>query len=148
MSTIRQGAKDALRLVQEQIAAAVEEGDLDQGQAPLLEAFEAYHECNPVSFSMPATRPAARSTSSRGRSSAMGPKRADAPAHKGLDDRVFSYKVQSLAQQLAADAFGADEALFLTNGSTLRVQIAVLAATTGASRSPSLAACTSRSPPS
>jgi arginine decarboxylase len=49
--------------------------------------------------------------------------------HKGLDDRVSAYQVLSLAHDLAADAFGADTALFSTNGSTLSVQIAVLAAT-------------------
>jgi arginine/lysine/ornithine decarboxylase len=59
----------------------------------------------------------------------VGSYRGDAPMHKGLDDRVSTYKVQSLAQDLAADAFGAETALFSTNGSTLSVQIAVLAAT-------------------
>jgi hypothetical protein len=42
---------------------------------------------------------------------------------------VSTYKVQSYAQQLGADAFGADQALFSTNGSTLSVQIAVMAVT-------------------
>src|SRR5215217_2477761 len=129
MSTIQRGTKDALRTAQNRIAKAVEDGDLDQRRAPLLEALEAYHEVEPVSFSIPAHK-AGRSLDEMTRAVlGNGPYRADAPAHKGLDDRVSSYKVQSFAQDLAADAFGAEQALFSTNGSTLSVQIAVLAAT-------------------
>jgi arginine decarboxylase len=129
MSTVQEGAKDALRAAQDRIASAVEAGDLDQRRAPLLEALEAYHESDPVSFSIPAHK-AGRSLDELTRAVlGDGPYRADAPAHKGLDDRTSSYGVQSFAQQLAAAAFGADQALFSTNGSTLSVQIAVMAAT-------------------
>src|SRR5215217_529007 len=129
MSTIQRGTKDALRTAQNRIAKAVEDGDLDQRRAPLLEALEAYHEVEPVSFSIPAHKGGGALDPLTREVLGQGPYRADAPAHKGLDDRVSSYKVQSFAQQLAADAFGADQALFSTNGSTLSVQIAVLAAT-------------------
>src|SRR5215217_7990430 len=129
MSTIQRGTKDALRTAQNRIAKAVEDGDLDQRRAPLLEALEAYHEVESVSFSIPAHK-AGRSLDEATRAVlGDGPYRGDAPAHKGLDDRVSSYKVQSFAQQLAADAFGAEQALFSTNGSTLSVQIAVMAVT-------------------
>jgi arginine/lysine/ornithine decarboxylase len=101
MSTIRHGARDALRLVHERIAAAVEAGDLDQRRAPPPEALEAYHECDAVSFSIPAHK-AGRSLDELTRAVlGDGPYRADAPAHKGLDDRTSSYGVQSFAQQLA-----------------------------------------------
>src|SRR5215216_3053104 len=129
MKTIQDGAQDALRAAQDRIAKAVESGDLDQRRAPMLEALRAYHESDPASYSIPAHK-GGRSLDEETRAVlGDGPYRADAPAHKGLDDRVSSYKVQSFAQQLAADAFGADQALFSTNGSTLSVQIAVLAAT-------------------
>src|SRR5215216_7965558 len=129
MKTIQDGAQDALRAAQDRIAKAVEAGDLDQRRAPMLEALQAYHECDPASFSIPAHK-AGRSLDELTRAVlGDGPYRADAPAHKGLDDRVSSYKVQSFAQQLAADAFGAEQALFSTNGSTLSVQIAVMAVT-------------------
>jgi arginine decarboxylase len=129
MSTVEPTTKDALRTAQERIAKASENGELDQERAPMLEALRAYHECEPASFSIPAHK--ARRALDELTSEVLGdgPYRADAPAHKGLDDRVSSYKVQSYAQDLAADAFGADTALFSTNGSTLSVQIAVMAAT-------------------
>jgi arginine decarboxylase len=129
MSTVHDGAQDALRAAQDRIARAAEAGDLDQRRAPLLEALQAYHQSDPASFSIPAHK-AGRSLDEFTRAIlGEGPYRADAPAHKGLDDRVSSYQVQSFAQRLAADAFGAEQALFSTNGSTLSVQIAVLAAT-------------------
>src|SRR4051812_1415371 len=122
-------SKDALAAAQDRIREAAENGDLDQRRAPLLEALRAYHECAPASFSIPAHKGGGALDELTREVLGEGPYRADAPAHKGLDDRVSSYKVQSFAQQLAADAFGAEQALFSTNGSTLSVQIAVLAAT-------------------
>jgi arginine decarboxylase len=121
--------KDALAAAQEKIRQAAEDGDLDQRHAPLLETLRAYHQCEPASFSIPAHKGGASLDTLTREVLGDGPYRADAPAHKGLDDRVSSYQVQSFAQQLAADAFGAEQALFSTNGSTLSVQIAVLAAT-------------------
>jgi arginine decarboxylase len=127
VSTAR--ARDALARAQQRIAAAAEQGDLDQTRAPVLEALEAYHQCEPVSFSIPAHK-CGRSLDETTRAVlGDGPYKADAPTHKGLDDRADSYKVMSFAHDLAADAFGAETALFSTNGSTLSVQIAVVAAT-------------------
>src|SRR5215210_1036090 len=129
MSTVERKTTDALRQAQDRIVEAAESRRLDQSRAPMLEALQAYHELEPASFSIPAHK-GGRSLDEETRSIlGDGPYRADAPMHKGLDDRVSSYKVMSLAQDLAADAFGADQALFSTNGSTLSVQIAVLAAT-------------------
>src|SRR4051794_23930028 len=129
MATLDGQAKDALAAAQRRIAKAAEDKDLDQRHAPLLEALRAYHESAPVSFSIPAHKGGGALDALTREVLGEAPYRADAPAHKGLDDRVSSYKVQSLAQQLAADAFGAEQALFSTNGSTLSVQIAVLAVT-------------------
>src|SRR3954447_6313558 len=129
MSTVERNTKDALAAAQERIRKAAEDCDVDQRRAPLLEALRAYHECEPASFSIPAHKGGASLDELTREVLGEGPYRADAPAHKGLDDRVSSYQVQSFAQQLAADAFGAEQALFSTNGSTLSVQIAVLGAT-------------------
>jgi arginine decarboxylase len=129
MTIVDPEPKDALRIAQDRILEAAEAGDLDQRRAPMLEALLAYHECEPASFSIPAHKGGESLDELTRQVLGEGPYRGDAPMHKGLDDRVSTYKVQSFAQQLAADAFGADEALFSTNGSTLSVQIAVLAAT-------------------
>src|SRR3954464_7991028 len=129
MATARRTSGAALAAAQARIAKAAEAGDLDQSQAPLLEALQAYHQSDAVSFSIPAHKEGRALDDETREILGDGPYRADAPMHKGLDDRVSSYKVQSLAQDLAADAFGADQALFSTNGSTLSVQMAVMAAT-------------------
>src|SRR3954451_13242765 len=129
MSTVDTGTQDALRTAQELIFKAAEAGDLDQRRAPMLEALRAFHESDAASFSIPAHKAGASLDELTREILGEGPYRGDAPAHKGLDDRVSTYKVQSFAQELAADLFGADQALFSTNGSTLSVQIAVLAVT-------------------
>src|SRR3954462_1405402 len=101
MSTVQRNARDALAAEQERIRTAAEDGDLDQRRAPLLEALRAYHECEPASFSIPPNKGGASLDELTREVLGEEPYRADAPAHKGLDDRVSSYKVQSLAQQLA-----------------------------------------------
>src|SRR5215208_3968295 len=121
--------RDALTEVQESICRAAQAGEMDQQRAPMLEALQAYHSIETVSFSIPAHKGGGAIDDATRSILGSEPYRADAPAHKGLDDRVSSYQVLSYAQDLAADAFGADQALFSTNGSTLSVQIAVLACT-------------------
>src|SRR3954447_16489596 len=90
MSTVDTGTQDALRTAQELIFKAAEAGDLDQRRAPMLEALRAFHESDAASFSIPAHK-AGRALDELTRDIlGEGPYRADAPAHKGLDDRVFS----------------------------------------------------------
>jgi arginine decarboxylase len=123
------GAQDALASAQRRIAAAAEAGEKDQSRAPLLEALQAYWQTDPASFSIPAHKAGHALDEETAAVLGHGPYRSDAPMHKGLDDRSDSYQISSLAQDLAADAFGAEEALFSTNGSTLSIQTAVVAAT-------------------
>src|SRR4051794_39811282 len=123
------GTRDALARVQRRIAAAVDAGDLDQARAPMLDALEAYWKSDPASFSIPAHKAGRSLDEATRRVLGEGPYRGDAPTHKGLDDRSGSYQLVSYAYDLAADAFGAEEAMFSTNGSTLSVQTAVVAAT-------------------
>src|SRR4051812_20833078 len=98
MATTEQGTKDALAAAQARIRAAAQAGERDQSRAPVLEALRAYHETEATSFSIPAHK-GGRSLDDETRAIlGDGPYRADAPAHKGLDDRVSSNQVQSLAQ--------------------------------------------------
>jgi len=121
--------KDELAAVQRRIAAAAEAGELDQACALMLEALDAYRRSNPASFSIPAHKSGRALDEETLAILGDGPYRDDAPAHKGLDDRADSYRIMAHAHDLAAVAFGAEEAMFSTNGSTLSVQIAVVAAT-------------------
>jgi arginine decarboxylase len=120
---------DELTGVQQRIAKAAEDGDLDQTRAPLLQALEAYRRVDPVSFSIPAHKGGGSLDDATRSIVGDAPYRDDAPVSKGLDDRASSYQLVSHAYALAADAFGAEQAMFSTNGSTLSIQTAVVAAT-------------------
>jgi arginine/lysine/ornithine decarboxylase len=123
------GREDVLAAVQRRVAAAAERGDRDQACALMLEALEAYWQCDVASFSIPAHKGGRSLDEETEAILGRGPYRDDAPTHKGLDDRADSYQIVSYAYDLAAAAFGADEAMFSTNGSTLSVQTAVVAVT-------------------
>src|SRR4051794_16861469 len=51
----------------------------------------------------------------------------DMASQSGLDDRLARHGVVSEAQELAADAWGADQVMFLVNGSTSSLQVAISA---------------------
>src|SRR3954465_5874090 len=98
MSTVERNTKDALAAAQERIRKAAEDGDVDQRRAPLLEALRAYHECEPASFSIPAHKGGASLDELTREVLGDGPYRGDVAMHKGLDDRVSTYKIQTFAQ--------------------------------------------------
>src|SRR3982074_1082967 len=52
--------------------------------------------------------------------------RCDLPMSHGLDTRDRAWKVQSTAQDLFAEAVGARQTLFSTNGSSLSVRVAIM----------------------
>src|SRR3954451_13284296 len=100
---------------------------MDQSQAPLIEALADYHRKNRYGYSPPGHRLA------RGVDPAvlevMGADtfRNDVLATAGLDDRSASHGYLSKAEELMADAVGADQAFFSTCGSSLSVKAAMLA---------------------
>jgi arginine decarboxylase len=102
---------------------------MDQNSAPLLEAVADYHAKNRYGFSPPAHR--------QGRGidpltlSVLGkdPFRDDMLASGGLDDRSSSNSYLTTAEELMADAVGADSTFFSTCGSSLSVKAAMLAVT-------------------
>jgi arginine/lysine/ornithine decarboxylase len=101
---------------------------MDHQRAPILEALEAYHAAGYASYCIPAHRQGRAIGADTGRVLGADTFRNDVLLHKGLDDRTGSKQVLQDAQKLAADAFGADQTFFSTNGSTLSVQAAVIAA--------------------
>lgn len=100
---------------------------MDQRRAPLVEALAAYHEAGRYGFTPPGHR--------QGRGvdprviEVMGsePFRDDVLASAGLDDRSSSGGYLKDAEQLMADAVGAEHAFFSTCGSSLSVKAAMLA---------------------
>lgn len=100
---------------------------MDQHRAPLLEALADYHELDRYGFTPPGHRQA-RGIDPRVRE-VMGeqPFRDDLLASAGLDDRSSSHGYLKDAEQLMADAVGAEHAFFSTCGSSLSVKAAMLA---------------------
>lgn len=100
---------------------------MDQSRAPLLEALQQYHRVDRYGFSPPGHRQG-RGADQRVRD-VLGddPFRADVLASGGLDDRKSSNGYLSNAEQLMAEAVGADQAFFSTCGSSLSVKAAMMA---------------------
>src|SRR3954454_714780 len=98
----------------------------DQSTVPLADAMAEYWKRDIVTFSIPAHNggrgPAPEFTKW------MGPDvaRCDLPTSHGLDTRNRAWQVQATAQELFADAVGAKQTLFSTNGSTVSVHTAIM----------------------
>ncbi|MDX3095551.1 ornithine decarboxylase [Streptomyces sp. ME19-03-3] len=99
---------------------------MDHSQAPVLEALAAYHATGQTPFTPPGHKQG-RGTDARVLE-ALGESvfRSDILATSGLDDRTSSHGVLQKAQELMADAVGAEHAFFSTCGSSLSVKSAML----------------------
>jgi arginine/lysine/ornithine decarboxylase len=100
---------------------------MDQSPAPLLDALADYHRSGRYGFTPPGHRQG-RGTDPRVLA-VLGtdPFRDDLLATAGLDDRMARGKFLSRAEELMADAVGADTAFFSTCGSSLSVKAAMMA---------------------
>lgn len=99
---------------------------MDHSQAPVLEALAAYHEQQQTPFTPPGHKQG-RGADPRVRA-ALGDAvfRSDVLATSGLDDRRSTRRVLERAQELMADAVGAEHTFFSTCGSSLSVKSAML----------------------
>lgn len=104
---------------------------MDQNEAPLVEALAEYHRLDRYGFTPPGHRQG-RGADPRVRE-VLGAQtfRSDVLASAGLDDRSSSGGYLKKAEQLMAEAVGADQAFFSTCGSSLSVKAAVLAVAAG-----------------
>ena len=106
---------------------------VDQSEAPLLNALADHHRRNRYGFSPPGHRQGRGIDQGRGVDRAVldvlgvEPFRDDVLASGGLDDRSSSNGYLARAEQLMADAVGAEHAFFSTCGSSLSVKAAMLA---------------------
>ncbi|MCQ4083768.1 ornithine decarboxylase [Streptomyces sp. RB6PN25] len=99
---------------------------MDHSRAPVLDALMAYHEAGQTPFTPPGHK--------QGRGAdprvleALGESvfHSDVLATSGLDDRTSSHRVLEEAQELMADAVGAEHTFFSTCGSSLSVKSAML----------------------
>ncbi|MBO0891586.1 MAG: aminotransferase class I/II-fold pyridoxal phosphate-dependent enzyme [Acidothermales bacterium] len=100
---------------------------LDHTQAPVLEAVADYHRRGELPFTPPGHKQA-RGADPRARA-VLGDAvyTTDMLAISGMDDRTSSAKVLDRAEELMADAVGAEHTFFTTCGSSLSVKSAMLA---------------------
>src|SRR3954451_18059972 len=98
----------------------------DQSAAPIADGIEAYWERDTLGFAIPAHNggrgPAPEFTRWAGEQVA----RADLPTSHRLDTRDRAWHVQATAQELFAEAVGAQQTLFSSNGSSLSAHVAIL----------------------
>lgn len=104
---------------------------MDHAVAPLLDALTGYHSLDRYGFTPPGHRQG-RGADPRARA-AIGEDafRSDLLVTAGLDDRKSSGGYLSRAEELMADAVGAEQAFFSTCGSSLSVKAAMLAVAGG-----------------
>ena len=104
---------------------------MNHSVAPLLEALADYHVRDRYGFTPPGHRQGRgadpRTITAIGRDAF----RSDLLATAGVDDRKSSHGYLSHAEQLMADAVGAEQAFFSTCGSSLSVKAAMLAVAGG-----------------
>ncbi|WP_018639856.1 aminotransferase class I/II-fold pyridoxal phosphate-dependent enzyme [Parafrankia elaeagni] len=104
---------------------------MDHAQAPVLDALTDYHRADRYAFTPPGHKQG-RGADPRVRA-VLGEDvfRADVLATSGLDDRQTTGGFVAEAEELMADAVGAEQAFFSTCGSSLSVKAAMLAVAGG-----------------
>src|SRR4051812_35107242 len=116
---------------QQKAEAEAERGPVrsEPDAVPIGDAIRAFHERGDLSFGIPAHR--------SGDSDVVGDAAewtghqafaADVGMNNGVDTRHQSWQVEPTAMKLFADAVGADQTLFSTNGSTENVHVAMMTA--------------------
>jgi arginine/lysine/ornithine decarboxylase len=107
------------------------EKKLDQKSAPVLEAIEEYHRLDRYGFTPPGHRQGRGVDQRTLDALGLDTFRSDLLATAGMDDRLSRAGVLSRAEDLMAEAVGAEKAFFSTCGSSLSVKAAILAVTRG-----------------
>src|SRR4051812_18131277 len=99
----------------------------DQATSPIADAMRAFWERDMLSFAIPAHGGGRGPTPEFPRWAGMEAARFDLPMSHGVDTRKRDWGVQSTAQELFAEAVGAKQCMFSTNGSTLNAHVAIMA---------------------
>src|SRR4051812_33991959 len=99
---------------------------MDHSRTPVLDALEQYRKRGDVSFTPPGHKQGRGVDPRVLRVLGSGMFAADVLMLNGLDDRRESQGVLTQAQELMADAVGADQTFFSTCGSSLSVKTAII----------------------
>src|SRR4051812_42650297 len=100
----------------------------DPGAAPIGEAIQDFHRRGALAFGIPAHRSGTGDVvPDAAEWAGAAAFRADPGMNNGVDNRHQSWQVEPTAMELFAQAVGADQTLFSTNGSSENVHVAMLA---------------------
>ena len=100
---------------------------MSQDAAPIADALRNFWDRDTLSFGVPAHQGGRGPEPEAAMWAGLEAIRADAPIAHGVDRLDRSWQVQSTAQQLFAEATGAQQTLFSTNGSSMSVRVAMMA---------------------
>src|SRR4051794_41154390 len=99
----------------------------DQSGAPIADAIGAFWERDMLTFAIPAHNGGRGPLPEVAKWAGLDAIRSDVSMSHGVDTRDRAWKVLSTAQELFAEAVGAKQVLFSTNGSSMNVHVAVMA---------------------
>jgi len=123
-------ASNAVRKTINRAKAKLEERrspvEKDQATVPIADAMRSYWERDMLSFAIPAHNGGRGPTPEFTRWAGADAARFDLPMSHGVDTRDRAWKVQSAAQELFAEAVGAKQTMFSTNGSSLSARVAIM----------------------
>src|SRR3954465_7639231 len=98
----------------------------DQSTVPIADAMRDYWRRGMLTFSIPAHNGGRGVAPEFAKWLGGAAARRALPMSHGLDTRDRAWKVQSTAQELFAEAVGAQQTLFSTNGSSMSVHVALM----------------------
>src|SRR3954449_8199315 len=119
-------AKKAVNQVKDALAKREGPVKKDQSTVPLADAMREYWDRDILTFSIPAHNGGRGPTPEFTKWLGMDVARCDLPTSHGIDTRNRAWGVQKTAQELFADAVGAKQTLFSTNGSSMSVHVAIM----------------------
>src|SRR5215210_1204555 len=122
----RTGRKKALNRLKGKLEARRSPVEKDQETVPVADAMRAYWERDFLSFAIPAHNGGRGPAPEFTRWAGMDAARFDLPMSHGVDTRDRAWGVLSTAQELFAEAVGAKQTLFSTNGSSMNVHVAIM----------------------
>src|SRR4051812_2250668 len=120
------GVKKAVNKVKASLEGAEGPVEKDQEAAPIADAIRAYWERDTLTFGIPAHNGGRGPVPEVAGWAGMDAVRTDVSMSHGIDTRDRAWQVQSTAQELFAEAVGAKQVLFSTNGSSMNVHVAIM----------------------
>src|SRR4051812_8637695 len=99
----------------------------EQDAAPIADAVRDFWERGMLTFGIPAHNGGRGPATDIASLIGLQAVRCDLPMSHGVDTRDRAWQVQTTAQELFAEAVGAKQVLFSTNGSSLSVHVAIIA---------------------